>query len=100
MRGASWIEYRRAIKKPLKPPSIPAAMAKLAEFGEDQAEVVEQSIANGWQGLFALKNRPDESPVERVTRRYLAKRSQQAASERSALYVNTPPAEDGEANGG
>ena len=75
-------------------------MAKLAEFGEDQAEVVEQSIANGWQGLFALKNRQDESPVERVTRRYLAKRSQRAASERSALYVNQPPAEDGEANGG
>lgn len=64
--------YRREIKKTLKPASIEAAQRKLASFGEDQAAVVEQSIANGWQGLFPLKdtNRtpngvargPDEPP--------------------------------------
>ena len=49
-----WVKYRKQIRKPLKPVSMPAAQRKLAAFGSDQALVVEQSIANGWQGLFAL----------------------------------------------
>lgn len=51
-----WLEYRKAIRKTLKPVSYSAAQRKLAAFGEQQAAVVEQSIANGWQGLFALKD--------------------------------------------
>ncbi len=50
-----WHDYRREIRKPLKPVSMPAAQRELAAFGADQAAVVEQSIAHGWQGLFALK---------------------------------------------
>lgn len=50
-----WLNYRTSIKKPLKQASIPAAQRSLAAFGSDQAAVVEQSIANGWQGLFDLK---------------------------------------------
>lgn len=50
-----WVAYRRQIRKPIKPASFSAAQEKLAEFGADQAAVVQQSIANGWQGLFALK---------------------------------------------
>lgn len=50
-----WCNYRREIRKPLKPASIPAAQRALAAFGSDQAAVVEQSVAHGWQGLFALK---------------------------------------------
>lgn len=51
-----WQSYRTEIRKPLKPASIPAAQRSLAAFGSEQAAVVEQSIANGWQGLFALKS--------------------------------------------
>lgn len=51
-----WLEYRKQIRKPLKPVSIPAAQRELAAFGCDQAAVVEKSIANGWQGLFPLKD--------------------------------------------
>lgn len=53
-----WEGYRREIRKPLKPVSIPAAQRELAAFGSDQAAVVEQSVAQGWQGLFALKPKP------------------------------------------
>ena len=62
-----WREYRIEIRKPLKPVSIPAAQRELAAFGGDQAAVVEQSIAQGWQGLFALKGRPKtpQLPVRR-----------------------------------
>lgn len=41
--------------KPLKPVSMLAAQRELAGFGCDQAAVVEQSVAKGWQGLFELK---------------------------------------------
>jgi hypothetical protein len=51
-----WLDYRKAIRKTLKPVSYEAAQRKLVKFGVDQAAVVEQSIANGWQGLFALKD--------------------------------------------
>lgn len=50
-----WQDYRTQIRKPLKPASIPAAQRALAAFGSEQAAVIEQSIANGWQGLFPLK---------------------------------------------
>lgn len=52
-----WCKYRVEIRKPLKQASIPAAQKALAAFGSDQAAVVEQSIAHGWQGLFALKEK-------------------------------------------
>jgi hypothetical protein len=51
----TWIAYRSALKKPLKAPSIEAAQRQLARFGARQQAVVEQSIGNGWQGLFELK---------------------------------------------
>jgi uncharacterized protein YdaU (DUF1376 family) len=50
-----WLEYRRGSGKPLKLASHQAAMNALAKHGADQSAVVDQSIANGWQGLFALK---------------------------------------------
>lgn len=49
-----WFTYRREIRKPLKPASIPAAQRKLAAFGKDQSAVVDQSVAQGWTGLFPL----------------------------------------------
>lgn len=47
--------FRKAIKKPIRDVSENAAKLKLQRFGTDQAAVVDQSIANGWQGLFELK---------------------------------------------
>lgn len=53
-----WCEYRKSIGKPLKPASAEEAAKALAAFGSQQSAVVAQSIANGWQGLFAIKNAP------------------------------------------
>lgn len=53
---ARWVQYRRDIRKPIKPASMLAAQQKLAGFGPDQSAIVEQSIANGWQGLFEMKS--------------------------------------------
>lgn len=46
-----WREYRLT-NKPIKPASMQAAALKLAKFGEAQGIVVENSIAEGYQGLF------------------------------------------------
>lgn len=58
-----WLSYRTQIRKPLKPASIPAAQRTLAAFGSEQSAVIEQSIANGWQGLFPLKVNGHGPPV-------------------------------------
>jgi hypothetical protein len=58
----SWnrfLDYRKQIRKPIKPVSIPAAQQKLAGYGADQAAVVEQTIANGWTGLFDVRELRD-----------------------------------------
>jgi hypothetical protein len=60
-----WKAYRTAIRKPIKPASEHAMQLKLSKFGADQGEVVDQSIANQWQGLFEPKRAkplPGEKP--------------------------------------
>ena len=51
----AWFFYRDGIGKPIKPASMLAAQKAMVKFGEQQSAVVEQSMANGWQGLFAIK---------------------------------------------
>jgi len=58
----TWVAYRAQIKKPIKPPSVPAAQKQMAKFADRQREVVEHSIANGYQGLFAPNEKPNGKP--------------------------------------
>ena len=51
-----WVSYRENSKKPITRESAVAAQRKLAKFGERQSDVVENSIAEGYQGLFAPKS--------------------------------------------
>lgn len=62
-----WKAYRVAIRKPIKAASEDAMKLKLQRYGADQEAVVEQSISNGYQGLFDLKKSkqmPGEKPVK------------------------------------
>lgn len=52
-----WLEYRTAKRKPIRDESLIAAARSMAKFAADQAAVVEQSISQGYQGLFDLKKR-------------------------------------------
>lgn len=63
-----WSAYRVAIKKPMKSISEEAAKLKLMRFGADQEAVVDQSIANGWQGLFALDEKKNGAPSKKRTK--------------------------------
>lgn len=54
-----WVQYRTESKKPIKSMlTVTKAIKLLSQYrdaGDNPAEVVNQSIANGWQGLFRVK---------------------------------------------
>jgi hypothetical protein len=60
--GAAWesyLAYRKSSRlKALAPASVQAQLRNLSEMGHDEAiEAINQSIANGWQGIFPPKNK-------------------------------------------
>ena len=70
--GAAWesyLAYRKSSRlKSLAPASIQAQLKNLSDMGHDEAiEAINQSIANGWQGIFPPKNKkPAPAKVEEV----------------------------------
>lgn len=58
-----WIEYRSSIKRPLKTVSYIPCYEKLVKMSGDDIviaqKIVEQSKANGWQGLFPIKEKKE-----------------------------------------
>lgn len=56
----SFIEFRKSIKKPMTDKAIKLMLGKLDKLAKDDQEkiaVLEQSILNGWQGIFELKDK-------------------------------------------
>lgn len=54
----SFIEFRKKIKKPMTEKAISLLLGNLDKLASNDSEkiaVLEQSILNGWQGIFALK---------------------------------------------
>lgn len=58
----AWEEYkqhRREIKRPLTPLAEKKALVKLLLLADEcnckQSQIIDQTIENGWQGLFHLK---------------------------------------------
>ena len=54
----SFVEYRKKIKKPMTEHAVKLMIGKLNKMTssiEEQIEIINQSIVNGWQGLFPLK---------------------------------------------
>lgn len=65
----SWVDYRQNIRKPIKSPQTVTQALKLLDRGRQMGywpeEIINRSIANGWQGLFI----PNESRSEPEQRR-------------------------------
>lgn len=55
-----FIKYRKEIKKPIREASKAAFLKKLEKLSNGNEytaiEILEESIAQGWQGIFPLKN--------------------------------------------
>lgn len=53
-----FIEYRKGIKKPMSENAVSLLLGKLNKLSgsvPEQIEILNQSIVNGWQGIFPLK---------------------------------------------
>lgn len=62
-----FIKMRKLIKKPMTPHALKLALKNLNKLSSDeetQIAILEQSIANSWQGLFPLKNERNNVPAE------------------------------------
>ena len=61
----AFIEFRKSIKKPMTEKAIELLIGKLNQLSSDivtQIEIINQSILNGWQGIFPLKEDPKKQP--------------------------------------
>lgn len=55
----SWIDYRKEIKKPIKQSTIDFQWRQFVLWGEQKSiDSINQSITNGWTGLFETKHSP------------------------------------------
>lgn len=61
----AFIEYRKKLKKPMTEKAIELLISKLNQLSPDivtQIEIINQSILNGWQGIFPLKQETTTTP--------------------------------------
>lgn len=55
----AFMEFRKSIKKPMTDHAVALLISKLnglSSYIPEQVEIINQSIVNGWQGVFPLKN--------------------------------------------
>jgi predicted phage replisome organizer len=64
----AFMEFRKSIKKPMTDRAVELLINKLngmTSYIPEQIEIINQSIVNGWQGVFPLKN--DQAQTVRQT---------------------------------
>ena len=68
-----FVEFRKGIKKPMTDYAIELMVKKLYEFTKgnicDSVDILEQSIMNGWQGIFPLKENKGNSVSNAIKNR-------------------------------
>lgn len=69
-----FVKMRKANKKPLTDKALKLNINKAVDLGNGDPEtiqkVVEQTIANGWQGMFPLKNNGNQPKKQTVTNEF------------------------------
>lgn len=68
---AGYVEMRRKIRKPMTPRAEQLAintLQKLKDQGQDAGAVLDQSVMNSWQGLFAVAERRAEARANQPSR--------------------------------
>ena len=68
---SKWVQHRKEIRKPLTPSSTKSQVEFLNGFApHTRAEIINQSIQNGWQGLFELKTKKNNDVNSEIQRIY------------------------------
>lgn len=68
----SWVSYRAEIKKKLSPSMIKQQLKFLEERQLQHVEIIEQSIRNGWTGLFEIKGGSKTAQNTKVAQEWVA----------------------------
>jgi len=56
--------YRKKMRKPIEEEAIIKKLAKYHDEGQDPNEILEQTMVQGWQGLFPVKRQEGEETPE------------------------------------
>ena len=62
----AFVDFRKKIKKPMTERAVQLMIDKLQKLSpntNDQIDIINQSILNGWQGIFPLKNDSIKQPT-------------------------------------
>jgi predicted transcriptional regulator len=66
---AEWVQYRKEIRKTLKPTTTKKQISFLEKYQDDHVEIINRSITNGWTGMFPLTNgATDQDAIEKESR--------------------------------
>jgi len=61
--------YRKKMKKPIEEEPTIKKLAKYHDEGQNPNEIIEQTMVQGWQGLFPVKREDrEETPEEQIAR--------------------------------
>lgn len=64
-----FVEFRKSIKKPMTEHAVDLMVRKLQKMTPDigkQIEIINQSILNGWQGIFPLKEEQKQGSTRQI----------------------------------
>lgn len=62
-----WVRNRKEAKKPITQDAAKLQLRNLGKYreaGQDPVEVIENAIANGWQGLYPVRQGPNKQTVQ------------------------------------
>lgn len=91
----AWSQHRRELRKRLTPSTVDRQAAMLRQHSpEEQRQIIEQSIAAGWAGLFPLKNNNRSTPHETRERSNLGTAGRIAANARRELEAAAAARDD------
>lgn len=97
-----FVDFRKGIKKPMSEHAVKLMIGKLNKMTSDvntQIEIINQSILNGWQGIFPLKE--DKQPKQQQSNKnkfnnFPQRTYDMEAYERMLLNKENPPPTAGE----
>ena len=84
----AFIDYRKKIKKPMTDIAIKLLINELNKLSPDivtQIEILNQSILNGWQGVFPLKQQNQSPTRQEIVPNWMKNRGQQREYDFEAL---------------
>jgi hypothetical protein len=67
---AGWEQHRKEIRKKLTPSTKQSQLRMLEKNQKDHVEIIENSIQNGWTGLFPLKKKAPANRLKSKTGKY------------------------------